>query len=409
MIPTLTTLRKPLDGSGLHSRRRASYAPALSHLGNCLERTGKTVEAEAAYNGSLTVPLSLIGLARLRLTAGDPASALAFIEKAIRLDPRDSMALKLAARSYRELDRPHDAVRVLESAALVAPRDASVRYQLVRLYQSIGEPAKSSAAFRTSNAFGRFMGRLHDLRADVSTIPTGERMEPYMSRRALLRHSLAAAALTTAMTPIGRASGGTVPRRRGVNIKIGVNAYSFNRPLVAGKMTLEDVIDFCARHNVDGLDPTGYYFPGYPVVPSDEYIYKIKRAAYLQGVTLSGTGVRNDFALTDPDARKQQIQLVKNWIDVAQKLGAGFIRVFSGRAVPAGHTFDQVLEWMIPAFQECADYGGRHGVIVGLQHHDDFLKTASETIRVVEAVAITMVQRDSGRGKFAPERSIRRD
>jgi tetratricopeptide (TPR) repeat protein len=128
--------------------KRASYAPALSHLGNCLERTGKTVEAEAAYNGSLTVPLSLIGLARLRLTAGDPASALAFIEKAIRLDPRDSMALKLAARSYRELDRPHDAVRVLESAALVAPRDASVRYQLVRLYQSIGEPAKSSAAFR---------------------------------------------------------------------------------------------------------------------------------------------------------------------------------------------------------------------------------------------------------------------
>jgi sugar phosphate isomerase/epimerase len=180
--------------------------------------------------------------------------------------------------------------------------------------------------------------------------------------------------------------GGTVPRRRGVNIKIGVNAYSFNRPLVAGKMTLEDVIDFCARHNVDGLDPTGYYFPGYPAVPSDEYIYKIKRAAYLQGVTLNGTGVRNDFALTEPEARRQQIQLVKNWIDVAEKLGAGFIRVFSGRAVPAGHTFDQVLEWMVPAFQECAEYGGRHGVIVGLQHHDDFLKTASETIRVVEAV-----------------------
>lgn len=41
---------------------------------------------------------------------------------------------------------------------------------------------------------------------------------------------------------------------------------------------------------------------------------------------------------------------------------------------------------MIPAFQECAEYGGRHGVILGLQQHNDCLKTADETIRVIEAV-----------------------
>jgi sugar phosphate isomerase/epimerase len=41
---------------------------------------------------------------------------------------------------------------------------------------------------------------------------------------------------------------------------------------------------------------------------------------------------------------------------------------------------------MIPEFRECAEYGGRHGVILGLQQHNDFLKTADETIRVIEAV-----------------------
>ena len=41
---------------------------------------------------------------------------------------------------------------------------------------------------------------------------------------------------------------------------------------------------------------------------------------------------------------------------------------------------------MVPAFKECAEYGKKHGVIVGLQHHDDFLKTAAETIRVVDMV-----------------------
>jgi sugar phosphate isomerase/epimerase len=41
---------------------------------------------------------------------------------------------------------------------------------------------------------------------------------------------------------------------------------------------------------------------------------------------------------------------------------------------------------MVPAFQECAEYGRNHGVIVALQHHDDFLKTAAQTIQVVQAV-----------------------
>lgn len=177
-----------------------------------------------------------------------------------------------------------------------------------------------------------------------------------------------------------------VPREPGVKLKLALNAYSFDKPLMAHTMTLDDVIHFCAQQRVDALDATGYYFPGYPFAPPDEYIYNLKRTAHLNGVQLSGTGVRNDFAVADASARKRDIQMVKNWIEVASKLGAPVIRVFSGRARPEGFTFDQVLEWMIPAFQECADYGKQHGVILGLQQHNDFLKTADETIRVMNAV-----------------------
>jgi sugar phosphate isomerase/epimerase len=41
---------------------------------------------------------------------------------------------------------------------------------------------------------------------------------------------------------------------------------------------------------------------------------------------------------------------------------------------------------MVPDLQECVAYGRRHGVVVGLQNHDDFLKTADETIRLASAV-----------------------
>lgn len=208
-----------------------------------------------------------------------------------------------------------------------------------------------------------------------------------MQRRNFLKQPMGIAALYAASLLPGRAlAAGEVKRRRGTRLKLCLNAYSFNRELMAGEMTMNDVIDFCAEREIDAVDMTGYYFPGYPEVPSDEVIYSLKKKAFLNGVTISGTGVRNDFALTDPLSRKGHIQLVKDWVDVAAKLGSDVVRVFSGRQVAQGSTFEKTLEWMIPAFQECAEYGKQRGVILGLQHHDDFLKTAAETIQVVEAV-----------------------
>jgi sugar phosphate isomerase/epimerase len=177
-----------------------------------------------------------------------------------------------------------------------------------------------------------------------------------------------------------------IARESGVKLKLGLNAYSFDKPLREGSLTLTDVVHFCALQGVDALDATGYYFPGYPSVPSDEYIYNLKRTAFVNGVAISGTGVRNDFAVADEAARRKDVQMVKDWIVVASKLGAPVIRVFSGPARPAGHSFDEALEWMAADFKECAAFGKEHGVVVAIQQHNDFLKTAAETIRVIDAV-----------------------
>lgn len=198
-----------------------------------------------------------------------------------------------------------------------------------------------------------------------------------MNRRTFLGAAAAAAALP---------AGAQVKRQSGTHVRIGLNAYSFNRPLTSGAMKLDDVLDYCASQNIDGVDLTGYYFPGYPSVPPDDFLYGLKKRAFLNGVTISGTGVRNDFATADSAARKKSIELVKAWTEAARKMGASVVRVFSGPALAKGYTFDQTLEWMIPAFRECAEFGREHGVIIGLQHHNDFLKTADETIRVVKAV-----------------------
>jgi sugar phosphate isomerase/epimerase len=192
--------------------------------------------------------------------------------------------------------------------------------------------------------------------------------------------------LLTGMMATPLMAGSLVQRKRGSHVKLALNAYSFNKPLMDGSMKLAEVIDFCAENELDGVDLTGYYFPGYPKVPTDEFIYGIKRHAWMNGVTIGGTGVRNDFALPSAAERAEQIRLVKDWVDVAEKLGGNMVRVFSGKVVPKGYSFDQVLEWMVPAFQDCASYAAKKGILLGMQHHDDFLKTAAETIRLVDAV-----------------------
>src|SRR5258708_32947877 len=125
-------------------------------------------------------------------------------------------------------------------------------------------------------------------------------------RRAFLTRSIATAAL--GVMPVAALAEGEVNRHAGTRIKVALNSYSFNRPLMAGTMTLDDVIDYCAAHNIDGVDATGYYFPGYPNVPSDEYLYNLKKKAYLNDVTISGTGVRNDFTLTDTSSRPGHVE-----------------------------------------------------------------------------------------------------
>ena len=189
------------------------------------------------------------------------------------------------------------------------------------------------------------------------------------------------------LTPVPAAlAQAKIDRLGGTHVRIGLNSYSFDRALRDGSMTLSGVVRYCAHHRIEALDATGYYFPGYPKPPSGGYIRNLKREALVNGVTIFGTGVRNDFSVPDAAARKNDVQLVKDWIEVAAGLGASVIRVFSGRRVPSGHSFERVLDWMVPDLQECVAYGRGHGVVVGLQNHDDFLKTADETIRLANAV-----------------------
>ncbi|MHA4844336.1 sugar phosphate isomerase/epimerase family protein [Flavitalea antarctica] len=169
-------------------------------------------------------------------------------------------------------------------------------------------------------------------------------------------------------------------------LKTSLNAYSFNDPLSKGSLRPEDLLKFCADHDIDAIDITGYYFKGYPEVPSDDVIFSFKRKALSHGIAISGTGVRNDFTSDDPELRQAHVRTVKAWIGVAAKLGAPVLRIFTGLKYPEAQQRARYLDMVLENIGQCLPEAKAHGVVLAIQNHHDFVRTSEETIAILKAV-----------------------
>jgi sugar phosphate isomerase/epimerase len=173
------------------------------------------------------------------------------------------------------------------------------------------------------------------------------------------------------------------PRRRP---KLSCNLYSFDAPLRRGTMSLAQAIELCAELGFEAVDPTGYYFTGYPKPPADEEANEIKRLAFSLGLAISGTGIRNDFTLPEPAQREAELARVEAWLPVASRLGAPVLRIFDGRAEAKTVPRERMTDWVVEGFRRCAELGARHGVIAVYQNHNEHLRTATEVLAVRERV-----------------------
>lgn len=223
-----------------------------------------------------------------------------------------------------------------------------------------------------------------------------------MTRRKMLRQTGAAAlGLGLAVKP-ACAKSGPVRRTGAPLLKTSLNAYSFGRLLndhALGRgagISLLDFAGICAKLGFEGMDPTGYYFPGYRErkVPDDKIVFDLKRRAFELGLGISGTGVGNNFTVADKAARARDVEWIKQWAEVAAKLGAPVLRVFADTQLRAqtwetasnGAKRNDVEAWIADDIRACADHAAQFGVIIGVQNHGDFIKTAANLISLIERV-----------------------
>lgn len=192
-----------------------------------------------------------------------------------------------------------------------------------------------------------------------------------MNRRDLLKTlpALAAASQVSAQT-----AGGNKGR-----LRPGLVAYSFRGQLESKKMSYEDLIRMTADLGLEGLDTTVYWFPD----TSDSYLAQLRRTAHRNGVSLYSVAVRVRLCQPTKELQAAEVETAKKWVDVAQKLGAGHVRVFGG-TVPKGVSEDQAISWAVEVMKPACAYAGTKGITLGIEDDGGLSTNAAPTIEIIK-------------------------
>jgi sugar phosphate isomerase/epimerase len=164
-------------------------------------------------------------------------------------------------------------------------------------------------------------------------------------------------------------------------MRIGCCALSYEKYLRHQGWDLFRLMDVLADVGVDGLELTAYYFAS----TETNYLDRLKRRAWQLGLTISGAAVGGSFTSPQATEREAHIAMVKQWLGIANRLGAPFLRIFAGPA-PKGVEPEQAFQWVVEGINACIPAAREAGVILALENHHGLTTTAAQVIRIVEAV-----------------------
>jgi len=167
-------------------------------------------------------------------------------------------------------------------------------------------------------------------------------------------------------------------------MKLSLAAYSFRDELEGARksMTLDDFVDLASTYDLEGVEPTSYYFPE-PATP--DYCRKLRRHAFIQGLSISGTAVRNTFTYPPGPQLDKEIDHVKRWIDLAAELHAPTIRIFAGD-LQKGTSEADARRWCVDAIHRACEHAAMRGVILALENHGGIVATPDQLLAIVREV-----------------------
>ena len=205
--------------------------------------------------------------------------------------------------------------------------------------------------------------------------------------------ALAGSTLPFASTPVTAA-----PSKAAGRVKLALATYSYWH-FTREKYPIEKVIDHAADLGVEGVDVLHMQMAN----EKPDYLRKLKRHAFLNGVGLVGLSIHQGFVSPDKAKRQRNIDHTIHCMELAHELGIPCIRLNTGRwgtsknfdhlmanrgiePVLPGHTEDEGFKWCIESIEKCLPAAEKLGVHMALENHWGLARTPEGLLRIAKAI-----------------------
>jgi L-ribulose-5-phosphate 3-epimerase len=219
-----------------------------------------------------------------------------------------------------------------------------------------------------------------------------------MDRRNFLVGSAAALGFATVSTDTQSAPPSTADKAANRGNPIGVSTYSFwhfDEKIVK----IEDCIAMAGEMGFDAVEILEKQMHS----KEPAYLRKLKRQAFVAGMSLCGLSTHQSFLSPKPEKRKEGIDTTIASIELAYALGIPTVRINTGhwgtakdfdelmkqRGIEAplpGYSDEDAFPWVIESIEKCLPTAEKCGVVLGLENHWGLARTPAGLLRIVNAI-----------------------
>jgi sugar phosphate isomerase/epimerase len=175
-------------------------------------------------------------------------------------------------------------------------------------------------------------------------------------------------------------------------MKLSVSAWCLQEKLFSREITVLDFINYCHENGVKYVELLDCFV-------KEEDIDRINQLLKKLNIGVSSYSIGNDFVLADSKERQEQVEYMKKSMDTALKLGAGFMRVFSGDKKDAV-SFEEAEDWIVECYKEAAPFAEKKGITMVLENHGLLAGKSRQVMRIIDRVGSIALKSNADIGNF---------
>ncbi len=139
---------------------------------------------------------------------------------------------------------------------------------------------------------------------------------------------------------------------------------------------LPELVDLAVRHGYQAIEPRvgSDHGHGVELATAAEQLWDVRRAFEDSSLELSCLATGLQFAMEDADQRAKNVEELKHYIELADTVGAPFVRVFGGQT-PDGFEKAGVIDYVSDALAEAVAHAESYSAVILLETHDHFVNS----------------------------------